>query len=200
MPLPSEISYWEACASKCVDLQGGTILDNIWKRPHQIKRLLKHDFHDKKVLEIGVGNGIVSGILRFLTGGNWDWTGTELSRGFAESAHNMFHLQNMHQADVREIPGEGYERIIAFDSLEHVRPEHREEGYAKIFNVAASGCLLFLHFSWSESHHDKEFDHPFSLTDIMGLEKAGFTLMEYERYVCAHPKGDLEYAFVVMKK
>lgn len=200
MPLSREVDYWEGRAERCVDPEGFKLADNIWKRPEQIKRLLRYNFKDEKVLEIGVGNGIVSGILRLLTGGVWDWQGTELSPRFARTAARLFSLPKIAQCDVREIPGEGYTRIIAFDSLEHVRPEHREEGYARIAKAAAPGALFFIHYSYGNSAHDKEFDHPFGLSDIVRIEAHGFALMSYDRYLVKHPNGDVEYAFLVMRK
>lgn len=200
MPLEREVSYWEGRAALSVNPDVLSFKDNVWKRPQQVRRLLRYDFKDQKVLEIGVGNGMISGVLRMLNGGRWTWRGTELSSRFASFARAMFGLKDIVQADVREIPGDGYTRIIAFDSLEHVRPEHRAEGYARMASVAAPGALLFLHFSWGESFHDHEFDHPFGLKDIVALENAGFTLLEYDRYAVDHPSGQIEYAFVVMRK
>jgi hypothetical protein len=200
VPLQTEVDYWESRAKNCVDPDRHAMADNIWKRPEQIRRLLKYDFIDQKVLEIGVGNGLISGAIRMLVGGVWKWTGTELSPRFARYAAQMFGLMDIVQADVREIPGDGYTRIIALDALEHVRPEHRGDGYRRIAEVAADGALLFIHFSWGKSAHEKEFDHPFGLSDIVALEGAGFTLMSYERYTVAHPKGPIDYAFVVMRK
>lgn len=197
MPLAREMEYWEGIAQK--SLPDGHIVDNSWKRPHQLKRLLEYSWMDEKVLEIGTGNGIMAGALRLIIGGHWDYTGTELSELFRRAAKRAFFLNTV-QADVREIPGAGYTRIVAFDSLEHVRPEHRQEGYARIYGAAAKGALLFIHYSYSESHHDKEFDHPFGLKDLLDLEAAGFALVKYDRYVCDHRHGPLDYAFVVMRK
>jgi hypothetical protein len=199
VPLPSEIDYWEGVAGRSVDIEQGTVTDNIWKRPGQMSRLGRYEWVGHKVLEIGHGNGIIAGALRMLVQGNLDYTGTELSPTFSRFAGESLRLNSV-QADVTELPGFGYTRIIAFDSLEHVRPELREQGYKKIASVAADGCLLLLHFSFSESFHDKRFDHPFGLEDLVGLEKAGFTLRSYERYECPLPKQVMKYAFAVMSK
>jgi hypothetical protein len=196
VPLPKEIEYWDGIAANTV---GNGYRDNIWKRLPQISRLCKYDWVDHKVLEIGHGNGVIAGALQMLLMGNWDYTGTEVSNGFSAFAKEHIRLNSV-QADVTEIPGEGYTRIIAFDSLEHVAPEDREEGYRRIAKVAADGCLLFLHFSYSESYHDKRFDHPFGLIDIVRLEEAGFTLRTYERYECQLPEDVMKYAFVVMQR
>lgn len=200
MPLQTESEYWDVIADKSVRISGPerVFTDNSWKRPNQLKNLMAYEWVREKILEIGVGNGVIGGVLRCLAGGG-SYTGTELSDKFIEWNGRMYGL-NVVKADVREIPGKDYTRIVAFDSLEHVRPEHREEGYRRIYEVAAKGGLLFLHFSYGESFHDKEFDHPFGTDDLVRLEKVGFTLQKYERTICKHPNGDIPYVFVVMSK
>jgi methyltransferase family protein len=197
MPLPSEIEYWEGISTKA--FTETSFFDNVWKRPHQIRKLLKYDWFKQKVLEIGVGNGLVAGAVQVAIEGHWEYKGTELSPNFRHWANKLFHLDVV-QADVRELPGEGYTRIIALDSLEHVRPDHRKEGYSRISKVAAPGCLLFIHLSKEVSFHDKEFDHPFGLKDFVELEEVGFNMLSYESYICDYPSGQLDYAFVVMNK
>lgn len=199
MPLTREVEYWEKTSQKCVKSDGVLLADNVWKRQLQLLRLLKYDWIKQKVLEIGTGNGVIAGALQVAVEGHWRYLGTELSPNFRQAAQAMFQLNTV-EADVREIPGDGYTRIIALDALEHVRPEHREEGYSRIAAVAAKDALLFIHLSYSESYHDKEFDHPFGLSDLVMLEGAGFALRTYERYVCPHPQGDMDYAFVVMQR
>lgn len=201
MALSSEKEYWDQVAERCVLIgdRKGHFADNSWKRPNQVKRLMEHDWIGHKVLEIGTGNGVIGFILRHVCGDGFDYLGTELSEKFIEWDKSIFGL-NVVQADVREIPGDGYTRIVAFDSLEHVRPDHREEGYAKISSVAAPGALLFIHFSYGVSYHDKEFDHPFGTEDLLRLEKHGFTLLKYDRTICKHPDGDIPYVFVVMER
>lgn len=200
VPLPSEVKYWQGIANKSVDLGKGTVSDNSWKRSHQISRMLKYEFISQKVLEIGCGNAVIAASLKLITGGHWKYVATELAPLFRASAKRLG--IDAIEADVRELPSTegGFTRIIAFDSLEHVRPEHREEGYRKIFEVAAKDALLFLHFSYATSYHDKEFDHPYGVDEIAKLEKAGFTLLTYERYICDHPNEKIPYAFVVMQK
>lgn len=200
MPLAREIDYWEDVSKHCVD--GARLLkDNVWKRPHQIRKLLEFDWMNQKVLEIGTGNAFIAGALRVILQAHFSYIGTELSPSFRKSAKAMFQLNTV-EADVKELPGEGYTRIIAFDSLEHVRPQDRPEGYGKIASVAATEALLFIHFSRSVSLHDKEFDHPFGLEDIVALEGVGFTLNKYDRYQCFNGASEemLDYVFLVMQK
>lgn len=198
MPLEREIEYWEGVAGQCVSQQGLKI-DNVWKRPYQMQKLLQYSWLEEKVLEIGHGNAMIAGSLRVIHQGHFEYTGTELSTAFMDHARLAFGLNSV-QADVRELPGEGYTRLIAFDSLEHVRPEHRREGYQRMAQVAAPGALLFIHYSLSESHHDKEFDHPFGLDDLVSIEAAGFSLVTFDRYKCDHKVGELDYVFVVMRR
>ena len=200
MPLAREIEYWDHVAGRCRD-EHGVVMDNVWKRPGQVRRLLKYEWIGSKVLEIGTGNAMVAGSLKLIAQGNFEYVGTELSSVFRMAANKMFQLETV-EADVRELPGEEYTRIIALDSLEHVRPEHRAEGYAKIASVAAKDALLFIHYSHSTSYHDKEFDHPFGLTDLCALEETGFRLRNFDRYDCFNGKSKeyLDYAFVVMQK
>lgn len=198
MPLQSEIDYWQTTAAQCVDSER-LLQDNVYKRPNQLRRLLEYNWIREKVLEIGHGNGMIAGSLKLAVQGKMDYTGTELAPLFREYIEKTFGLKSV-LADVRELPGEGYTRLIAFDSLEHVRPEHRAEGYRKMAEVAAPNALLFIHYSHSHSYHDKEFDHPFGLEDLVDLETAGFAMINFERYLCYHPNGDLDYVFVVMQR
>lgn len=198
MPLQTEVEYWHDVSKSLVD--GNQLLkDNIWKRPEQIHRLLKYPWIDKRVLEIGVGTAVIAGCMKHVLLGNWQYVGTELGKGFREHAKALYDLDVL-EADVRELPDGQFERIIALDSLEHVRPEHREAGYRRMAYVAAPGCLLFIHYSRSVSLHEKEFDHPFGLGDLMALEKVGFVLNSYERYPCLVKGKTLDYVFLVMQK
>lgn len=200
MPSPDEVSYWEAQARERVDAHG-ILCDTMSKRPHQLRRLLAYDWIDQRVLEIGTGNGIVAGLLKGAVQGCWSYTGTELAPGFIASARRMFDLEVV-QADVTELPAcaGGYTRILALDSLEHVAHADRQRGYRRIAEVAAPGCLLFIHLSRSETRHDSRFDHPFGLQDIDILEGHGFVLNSYERYACRTPGPTLDLAFVVMQR
>ena len=201
MPLAREVEYWQGVSAKCVTAEGQILFDNVWKRPEQLKRLLKYPWIKERVLEIGTGNAMIAGALQVAVQGHWKYTGTELAPHFRNAAKTMFQL-NVLEADVLELPGSDYTRIIALDSLEHVRPEHRGAGYAKMAEVAARDALLFLHYSNSVSCHDSEFDHPFGLADLMELEKVAFCMLTYERYPCFNHRAQemMDYVFVVMQK
>lgn len=208
MPLQREIDYWEEQSKDKVS--GNQLLkDNTHKRPHQLQRLLEYNWIGENVLEIGHGNAMIAGALKVAVAGHWDYIGTELSPSFKEHAEKAFGLESV-QFDIREIgpnfpyehkkSDDKYTRIIAFDSFEHVRPEHREEGYRRVAQVAAEDALLFIHYSDSPCSHDPEFDHPFGLEDLVQLQSVGFSLNRFERYRCESMKVTLNHVFVVMKK
>lgn len=198
MPLEREVRYWEEQANDKVS--GPRLLkDNTHKRPQQLQRLLEYNWIDENVLEIGHGNAMIAGALKVAVAGHWDYLGTELAPGFREHAEKAFGLESA-QSDIREIPGGQYTRIIALDSFEHVRPEHREEGYRRVAQVAAEDALLFIHYSDSPCSHDPEFDHPFGLGDLVQLQNAGFMLNRFDRYLCETPNVTLNHVFLVMQK
>lgn len=201
MPLPSETEYWDVIADKSVHVENNrwSFTDNSWKRPFQLRNLMKYSWVEQKVLEVGTGNAVIASVIKNLVSKNGTYTGIDVSDKFVEWSRKVYGLTVI-KADVREIPGDGYTRVIAFDSLEHVRPEHRPEGFRKIFEATANGGLFFLHFSYGKSHHLQDFDHPFGTKDLLEIEKTGFTLETYERTVCPHPKGDIPYVFVTFSK
>lgn len=201
MPNAREVAYWEMVAEHAHPDES-TSTDNIWKRPHQLERLFKYNWINERVLEIGVGNGVVASVIGGSIHRKWNYIGTELSPRFAMFATKRGKMSIV-SADVTELPeppSQGYTRIIALDSLEHVKPDDRDVGYRRIADVAADGCLLFIHYSLGTSLHNKEFDHPFGLHDICALEKNGFRLISFEQYDCQRPKFVVPYCFVVMKR
>ena len=75
MPLQREVDYWDAVASALVN-DHKCIKDNVWKRPQQIRRLLKYDWLGQSVLEIGTWNGMIAGSLKLILEGHWEYIGT----------------------------------------------------------------------------------------------------------------------------
>lgn len=198
----AEVDYWETMATQRI-FRGGGIMDNPIKRVPMLKHMLGYSWAGHKVLEIGIGAGLTAAALYFLTAGTMKYLGTDLSKAFCENAAR-FGL-NAVQADVTKLPGEDgtYTRVIALDSLEHVRPEDREAGYREISRVMAPTGRLFINIPLSESNHVDEFDHGFGLVDLLGLETAGLKLESYNYYKTAHPTDETktrEYAMAVMKK
>ena len=193
----AEIEYWDHMAKEKV-FANGLLADNIFKRPPILRSLLAYSWAREKVLEIGIGTATTAGALRILNLGLWDYTGTDLSETFCEQARK-FGLHTV-QADVLNLPGEGYSRVIALDSLEHVRPEDREKGYSEIVRVMKERGVLFINIPLSESAHDGEFDHGFDLSDLHRLEKAGLSLENYDTYEVFFQHIPRKYAMAVMHK
>lgn len=199
---PAEVDYWDTMAKERVFSDGG-VLDNPVKRVPMMKHMLAYSWAGHKVLEIGVGAGITAAALRFLTVGKMDYLGTDLSPTFCANAER-FGLKAV-QADVTKLPGADgvYTRVIALDSLEHVRPEDREPGYREISRVMAKGGRLFINIPLNESLHEMEFDHGFGLKDLVRLESNGLQLEHYNTYKTVHlldEKQTKEYAMAVMRK
>jgi ubiquinone/menaquinone biosynthesis C-methylase UbiE len=182
----TEVDYWETMATQRIFADGG-ILDNPVKRVPMLKHMLAYSWAGHKVLEIGIGAGLTAAALYFLTAGTMKYLGTDLSKAFCDNAAR-FGL-NAVQADVTKLPGKDgeYTRIVALDSLEHVRPEDREAGYREIERVMAQDGRLFINIPLSESNHVTEFDHGFGLSDLLALEKVGLKLEQYNHYKTIHP-------------
>lgn len=192
-----EIAYWEGIAEEVTE--DGKIRDNFAKREVLMRFLSKVTWTGKRVLEIGVGAGVSAGALMVCCGGKWDYIGTDLSPKFAEAARKAF-LLNVVQADVLSLPAGPFDRIMALDSLEHVRPEDRLSGYRAIAERLVDGGLLLINMPCNRSLHDDEFDHGFNLRDIADLEVAGLTLQKYELYEYYINGKQRLSAFVTMHK
>lgn len=179
--------------------------DNTWKRHRLVGRLLsRFSWVKQRVLEIGIGSNITAIAMHVALLGEWYWTGTDMSPEFARQANERDGLRAV-VADVTDLPGDDgeYSRVLALDSLEHVHPDDREQGYAEIARVTAQGGFLVINMPLQEdlfSQHVQEFDHRMDLNDLDRLEKAGFFLQSYEVYTtldCPEPRP---YAFVVMER
>jgi hypothetical protein len=130
---------------------------------------------DQRVLEVGIGIGLVASTINVILLGKWKYRGTDMSPIFVKNATESFGFDVV-RTDVTCLPGADGEftRILCFDSLEHVHPEDREAGYAELARVAAKGCLLMINMPLSEDQfHDVMFDHPFGAPDFAMLKKAG---------------------------
>jgi SAM-dependent methyltransferase len=193
----TEVDYWDQVAEKTAP-EPGMVYDNWLKRRVLAQLLLKCDWIKQKVLEIGVGNGVSACMLAMSCGRMWDYIGTDLSPKFMASAEN-FGLK-MVQADVLSLPEGQFTRILALDSLEHVRPEDRPEGYRNIAERLSPQGLLFINMPKNMSLHEDEFDHGIDVSDVAMLEKCGLTLREYKQYDIQYGNYRRDYAFVVMTK
>lgn len=198
----AEVSYWDEMARDRVLTDGG-IIDNPVKRIPMARAMFGYSWAGHRVLEIGIGSGLTAAAINLLTTASWSYLGTDLSVAFCENARR-WGLKAV-QADVTKLPGKDgeYTRIIALDSLEHVRPEDRAAGYKEIARVTAKGGVMFINIPKSESHHEDEFDHGFGVQDLLMLESEGFALETYDTYRTAHPflEGQTRaYAMAILKK
>lgn len=193
----AETEYWDRVAEATND--NGVISDNWLKRQLLGQFLLKCSWIRQRVLEIGCGNCVTAAMLALSCGRIWEYTGTDLSDKWVTQAREQFGF-NVVQADVLNLPKGEFTRILALDSLEHVRPEDREEGYKQIAARLAPQGLMFINMPRAKSGHVEEFDYGIGLRDLMRMEEAGLILKKYEVYNIQFPDHVREYAFAVLTK
>ena len=194
----AECDYWDEHAKR----DPGKMRDNMWKRQHIVSRLLRDDWVDTRTLEIGVGFAQAAAAINVCILGRWKYIGTDVSKIFCEQAKTSFGL-DVRNTDILALPSipDGYTHVIALDSLEHVNPTERSDGYAILSTVMAKHARLYIHYSLGLSVHDKRFDHPFGGGDLMSIKAlAGLRMVTYEEYVCWNPAGDIPYVWVVMQR
>lgn len=166
------VDYWNKVASNVVSLDKRHFQDNFPKRRLIIKELLEFDFKGKKVVEVGVGLGIVPATIRLLYG-ELDYKGTDLSTHFCQAASDMFGLET-HHADITELPFEDNQFDVAFlfDVLEHVNPKDRMDGFKELDRILGEKAVVFINNPLTESLHNPEFDHGFNDEDIHRMATA----------------------------
>lgn len=165
-----ECDYWDMIAT---DVKGGSedkIIDNVWKRCAIVSRILEHRPVHAKVLEIGVGQGMAAAITYMACLGNLDYTATDVSPVFCEFVRERWKL-NAVNTDICKLPDGPFDMIWAFDSLEHVRPEDRAQGYAEIDRVLGEHGVILLNVPRSESGHNEQFDYGQDDADITNLAR-----------------------------
>ena len=191
-----EPAYWDGVAEKIDRGQG--FYDNWSKRRILAQWLLKCSWGGQTVLEIGVGAGATATLLALSCGNRWDYIGTDVSPRFRDMA-GRFGL-NVVEGDVLSLPNGEFTRILALDSLEHVHPDDREEGYRNIAARLAPQGLMFINMPHERSLHKDQFDHGIGLADIMRLSANGLRLRRYEYYEVAYANYLRGYGFAVMTK
>ena len=195
---PDQIEYWDAQATR---RSVGTMSDNIWKRQQILKRLLNYDWSDTQILDIGAGLGNTAAALKCAIINNFKYIGTDISSIACEQARHHFGL-NVVQADTNSLPIGKFDRIWAFDSLEHVNPEERDAAYIEIGKRLKKHGTLFMNVPMTEdSRHSDEYDHPYTLHDVLRLaDVAKFTVKLIERYSIYIPVNNSvrEYYWVEM--
>lgn len=194
----AESDYWD---SVCRDthFEGGAIGDNWLKRMALMSFFSKYNWMQERVLEIGAGSAVSAGILKIAVGGMWSYLGTDLSPEFCAAAHSSWRLKVV-QADVLSMPEGKFSRVLALDSLEHVRPEDRPDGYDNIVDRMDKKAVMFINIPLTESQHDGEFDHGFDLTDLHALQKRGLRLEKYDTYACHYAGTRRDYAMAILSK
>lgn len=200
-PRKSESEYWSKVA-KDVKLKGANFIDNIWKRQALLRRLLDYNWIEESVLEIGVGGGLTAAVLNLMSLGRMNYVGTDLAPEFCEFVSKQWKLTMM-LADVRHIPIEDatFTRIIALDTLEHVRPEDREQGNKEIGRLLSPGGMILLNIPCNESGHVDEFDHGYGREDVDRLcSTARVDLVRWEPYSIRVNDTQLDYVFAVMAR
>ena len=194
---PEEAAYWDEVAVNRID---GKLRDNIYKRVRLMAKLLEEPLIGARILEIGTGHGLTVAVVNLLTLANIRYTGTDVSKKFCDYVEKRWKLPMLH-CDVRSIPVEDHSSDIiwAFDSLEHVRPNDREEGYNEINRILKVPGLIMLNVPLSDSKHDPQFDHSFDESDLATLCKATNTrIRRMEKYEA--PEVNTQYQFVVLER
>lgn len=195
-----EVAYWGHVA-RDIKLVDGEITDNIWKRQELVRRLLDYNWIGETVLEIGVGGGLTAAVLNLLVLGKMNYLGTDVAPEFCDYANKRWKFQ-MVMADVTHIPAEPaqFTRILAFDTLEHVRPEDREAGNKEIKRLLAPYGMVMLNIPVEGSAHDDEFDHGYTRDDAEKLaDDAGLKIVRWEPYCAKTPAQTLNYVFAVLQ-
>ncbi len=196
----AESDYWDVQADKRFKY----VSDNSWKRAAIVHRLLTVEWVDKRILEIGVGFASVAAVLRIIFLDNFKYIGTDVSPIFCQKAKDFFDVDVVN-TDIINLPvtENGFNRIIALDSLEHVKPEDRPEGYRRLGFVMAPDATMFINMPLEETHHDLEFDYPFGNNDLVQIAEASNSrIVKYEEYMVYMSRNDTyrRYGWAVIQK
>lgn len=179
---PEESEYWDEVALKLKERGIGDISDNVRKRCEIVSRILSHRPFKVSILEIGVGQGLGAAAVNLVTLGHNRYIGTDVSERFCRFVSRRWKL-NVMQTDVTKLPDGPFDFIWAFDSLEHVRPEDRQSGYAEMGRVLADGGVILLNVPLNESGHDSNFDWGMEESEVFEIAKATRTaISKYEPY------------------
>lgn len=196
----AESDYWDVQADKRLKY----ISDNVWKRAAILHRLFTVEWVDKRILEIGVGFASVAAVMRVVYLDNFKYIGTDVSPMFCKKAKDFFDVDVVN-TDLINLPvtDGGFNRIIALDSLEHVKPEDRPEGYRRLGVVMAPDATLFINMPMEETQHDLEFDHPFGYNDLIQISDAcKARITKYEEYTIHLTRNDTyrKYGWAVIQR
>lgn len=196
-----ETEYWDSVA----EIQLKTNRDNIWKKGQVVSRIFADgDFIGQKVLEIGIGNALAISAVHYIYGGNFKYAGTDVSKLYVDTANKRFG-NRFHQASITKLPETegGWTRIMCLDSLEHVNPADREDGFREINRVMSPKGKIVINLPGEKttSYHNDEYDFQFGLRELALLSEITATRMKkFETYsvVCGQVK--LEYRWCILER
>jgi ubiquinone/menaquinone biosynthesis C-methylase UbiE len=187
--LLSDVEYWDSVAKKLL-ADRGRFRDNWRKRRNELSRILnRYELENEIILEIGTGMGVIGAML-LLCFATHSYYGLEMSSVFRDQATQRFGLK-VKDGRITEIPYEDkkFTAVIAFDVLEHVKPEQRQKAYEEINRVTKEKALIFINNPISTGWHDPKFEYPFKQRDILDLcDTIGGRIDYLERYH-VHPYG-----------
>lgn len=195
-----ECQYWDDVAVK-KGVEGdfyANFNDNVWKRAEQASRILAHRPVNARVLEIGCGHGLLPVTIKGLMLGNFHYTGTDVSAKFCEFMKSRWQLNAVH-TDITKLPDGPFDMVWLFDTLEHIRLEDREFGYAEINRVLADTGVVLLNLPLDDSHHADEFERGVSMRDCARLaEVIGGVVYKSEVYQIEEQK--LSFCWVEIRR
>lgn len=162
----TDIEYWNKVAKNCSSMENKSITDNFKKRQVMLRELLAYDFDDESILEIGVGAGVIAGIIKILYP-KVKYKATDLSDYFVATAKKFFNVDAI-QARITELPfsDKSFSNIFLFDVLEHIKKDELEKAYSEIDRVLADKGVVFVNNPLSPTHHDLNFDFPYSDIEV----------------------------------
>jgi SAM-dependent methyltransferase len=191
---PSESEYWDHVATEVKGKGVGDLNDNVWKRCAIVSRILAHRPIHARILEIGVGQGLGAAVVNLVTLGNISYVGTDVSVEFCKFVQRRWKL-DVANTDILSLPDGPFDMIWAFDTLEHVRPEDRPDGYKEMGRVLAEHGVILINAPLDESKHESEFDWGMEDREVFDLADAvGGRISKWERYRVPEVKRDYLWA------
>ena len=168
--------YWNNVADAASDFETKIIKDNFDKKRQIAGELLKKDLSKEKILELGTGNGLIAGIVKWANG-RVDYTGLDVSPRFAKTANEFFGL-NVVVGRSSSLPfpdGSNFTVIFAFDVLEHIPFEERAKTYEELNRVLhPERRVVFINNPLENaqvSRHDPAYDYGFDERDLGEMVK-----------------------------
>ena len=207
LAVKTESEYWDSVAEKVLGydeaLKTNTLSMNQPKIRYIIKRLLEHDFHNKRILEVGHGLGMAAATMKLLYMSFFKYKGTDTSPKFAKAAREIFGLTTcVAKANALPFETEQFEVLWLLDILEHIHPKEKVESYTELSRVLAHGGLVFINNPLSETLHDLDFDHGFDQKDLADFCKVlGAKIFSFDVWTATDKSGgEHAYEWIVLVK